>query len=74
MTEIGSNSGAADKIGFGILMVALVILFVALAQPAWRGEEMLATMRVNCAKVGGVMIDSKGLFGTTYECSPRYDK
>lgn len=58
---------------FGVVP-ALVLLFVVLTQPAWRGEAMLAEMRANCDKVGGVMLEHKGMFGNTYQCAERLDK
>lgn len=57
----------------GLVALAMVALFAALSQPAWRGEEMVAEMRSDCDKVGGVMLEHKKMFGTTYKCSPRYD-
>lgn len=71
---IGHKETWIDKVLFAGVIAALVLLFVAMSQPAWRGEEMLAEYRANCDKVGGVMLETKGMFGTTYECSERYDK
>lgn len=70
----GSEPNWVDKVGFIGVMLALGLLFVVLSQPAWRGEEMLAEMRANCDKVGGIMLETKNFLGTTYECSPRYDQ
>lgn len=69
----GGEQGILEKIMLGGVILALILLFVTLSQPAWRGEEMLAEMRANCDKVGGVMLESKKMFGTSYECAERKD-
>jgi hypothetical protein len=74
MTISEGSDGIINKVGSGMVIAALVLLFIALSQPAWRGDQMLTQMRTDCNKVGGVMLEDKGLFGTTYQCSPRYDR
>lgn len=71
---IGHKETVVEKILFVGVILALCLLFVALTQPAWRGQEMLAEMRANCDKVGGVMLESKKVFGTSYECAERKDR
>lgn len=71
---IGSEPNWVDKIGFIGVVLALILLFVAMSQPVWRGQEMLAEYKANCDKVGGVILERHGMFGTSYECSPRYDQ
>lgn len=74
MMTIGSEPGLTSKIGSAGVMVALVLLFVALSQPAWRGEAMAAEFKSDCAKQRGVLLEHKGTFGTTYKCAPRLDR
>lgn len=50
------------------------MLAVFMSQPVWRGEDMVKQMRAKCDKVHGIMLETNGIFGTTYECSPRFDK
>lgn len=70
----GGESTIIDKIGMGMVIAALCLLFVVLTQPAWRGEEMVAEMKSDCSKVGGVMLEHKKMFGTSYECAARLDR
>lgn len=70
----GGKETIVEKIMFAGVIGALILLFVVLTQPAWRGQEMLAEMRANCDKVGGVMLESKKMFGTSYECAERKDR
>lgn len=62
-----------DKIGFGFVIIASVLLFITLSQPAWRGEEMVAEFKSDCSKRGGVLLEHKKMFGTSYECASRLD-
>lgn len=73
---IGHKETIVDKVMFGFVIAALVLLGVTLTQPAWRGQDMLKEYRANCDKVGGVMLETKQpvIGGTTYQCSPRLDK
>lgn len=64
----------SNKILIGILVVAMVALFAALSQPAWRGQQMVAQLKSDCAKRGGVVIDDPGMFGDTYSCESRLDR
>jgi hypothetical protein len=74
MTEMsGESKFEKGMFWFGIVP-ALVLLFVVLSQPAWRGEEMIAELRSDCDKVGGVMLEHKKMFGTSYECAERLDR
>lgn len=70
----GGEPNWVDKAGFIGVMLAMGLLFIALTQPVWRGDEMIAEMKANCDKVGGIILEHKGMFGTSYECSPRYDQ
>jgi len=73
-TAIQYGNGNIDKALFGLVIVAMGLLFVTLTQPAWRGEEMAAQFRTECAKRGGVMLTHKTLLGgTSYECASRLD-
>lgn len=62
-----------DKLYIIGLVTMGIILFVVLSQPAWRGKEMVAEMRTNCDKRGGVMLENKRTFGIVYECAGRLD-
>lgn len=65
---IGHKPGPVDNVLFGLVIVALCALFVVLTQPAWRGEQMVAEMRDRCDQRGGIMLEDKKAFGTSYEC------
>lgn len=70
MTDyIGHKETVVDKIMFGGVIAALVLMFVVFSQPAWRGEEMAAGFKSDCAKRGGVLLQHEGFLGTTYECA-----
>lgn len=73
-TYIGTESTWVDKIGITGVILAMLLLFVAISQPMWRGQEMLAEMRSNCEKVGGVMLENKRMLGTSYECAERKEQ
>lgn len=60
-----------DKLTTVLIVLAVAALFVALSQPLWRGQEMVAEMRADCDKRGGVMLEHKKMFGTEYECASR---
>jgi hypothetical protein len=70
---IGGQS-TGEKVLMYIAMAMLIPLFIALSQPAWRGEEMIKEKKANCDKVGGVMIVTNGILANTYRCSPRLDR
>lgn len=72
-TVVEQGMGVTEKIMFGGVIVALVLLFIGLTQPAWRGEEMVAELRSDCDKRGGVMLEHEKTFGTSYECASRLD-
>ncbi len=77
MTEYIEQSGKFEKYMFWFLGVpVMVLLFLVLSQPAWRGDAMLAEMRANCDKVGGVMIETKQplVGGSTFKCAERLDR
>lgn len=70
----GGEPNWVDKVGFGAVIFALAILFIALMQPVWRGDEMAAEFKSDCSKRGGVLLEHKKMFGTSYECASRLDK
>lgn len=61
------------NIGTLIIILCMLALFVVLSQPAWRGEEMVRELQSDCDKRGGVMLEHKKTFGTTYQCVSRLD-
>lgn len=72
-TYIEPKQDGLDKVLFLFGIGASVLLFVALTQPVWRGDEMLAEMKANCDKVNGIMIERSTMFGSkTHKCSPNY--
>lgn len=71
MTTYGNDK--TNKLEIAIITLFGVALFAVLSQPAWRGDEMIAEMRSNCDKVGGVMLENKRMLGTIYECAERKD-
>jgi hypothetical protein len=66
-TKAGERVWTATAILLGIL------LFIAMSQPIWRGEEMVAQFKTNCDKRGGVLLENKGIFGITYQCASHLD-
>lgn len=72
-TVIGASNGPLEKIMIGVLALAMIALFAALTQPAWRGEEMVAELKSDCDKRGGVMLEHQKTFGISYECASRLD-
>jgi hypothetical protein len=67
------ESTVSDKIGIGLIFLASLVMFVLLTQPAWHGEAMAAEFKSDCAKRGGVLLEHKKTFGTSYECVSRLD-
>lgn len=65
---IGHKETVFEKVMFVGVILALGLLFVALSQPAWRGEEMVAELKAHCDQRGGIVLESKKMFGTSYEC------
>lgn len=57
-----------------LVIPALIMLFIALSQPAWNGKKLIAQQTADCKKRGGVQIIDHGLFGDTYSCESRLDK
>ena len=74
MTTIGHEPGAIDKLLLGLVIIALIMLFITLMQPVWRGDDMINEFKLDCQKRGGVLLEHKGMFGTTYECASRLDR
>lgn len=72
-TTIGSEPGMLEKVGFVLLCGAMVLLFIAMTQPAWRGQEMAQEFKDDCAKRGGVLLVHERMLGTSYECASRLD-
>lgn len=64
---------AVDKAWPFIIIPLMVLLFIALSQPVWRGKEMVAEFKDNCSKRGGVLLENKKMFGTEYQCASRLD-
>ena len=74
MTEYGGGKESPiEKIGFFLLIGAMVLLFITLLQPVWRGQDMVAELKDDCAKRGGVVLQHEKMFGTSYECTSRLD-
>lgn len=68
-TRIGAKEAWIDKVGFVGVLLALGLLFVALMQPVWRGDEMVKEYKDKCALAEGKMYERKSwLGGTVYEC------
>ena len=69
----GGEQSLLEKVMFVGVIGAMILLFITLMQPAWRGEEMAAEFKSDCAKRGGVLLEHKKMFGTSYECASRLD-
>lgn len=75
MTTFGSGETTwIEKIGVASLVVAIALLFVAMSQPYWRGDDMKQAFVSDCEKRGGVLLIHKQILGTSYECASRLDK
>lgn len=72
-TYIGPEESTVEKILFGAVVASLVLLFVVMIQPVFHREEMVAELKSDCKKVGGVMLEHERMFGTSYECAERKD-
>ena len=66
--RIGCEPGGLEKVLFVAIIVAILFLGVAGGQPYWRGEEMLDNYESNCDKRGGILLSSKNMMGTNYQC------
>ena len=71
--NLGNQKSMNNKIYTGLVILFGVVLFVLFSQPVWRGEEMLAELRLNCDKRGGVLLEHEKRFGTEYRCVSRLD-
>lgn len=52
---------------FGVF-AAMALLFVALSQPIWRPQGMIADLKDECDQQGGIVTVRKGLFANSYSC------
>ncbi|GEM_PF-2050313 len=68
---IGHEAGILEKAIYWLGLAAIVLLGIAMAQPIWRGEEMVKELRSDCDKRGGVMIEHERLFGNFYTCASK---
>lgn len=73
-TYLYKKSKVESAMFWFMVVPALVLLFVALSQPAWRGDEMIAELRSNCDKQGGIVLESKGLLANSYSCVEDWNK
>ena len=66
-----------SKIETGLWLIALIVvplgLFLIMAQPLYRSEEMIAELQSDCDKRGGVMLKHEKTFSTSYSCTSRLD-
>ena len=68
-TYDGHKETAVDKALFSLVIAALALLFIALSQPIWRGEQMVQELKDRCAIADGSVYERKSwLGGTVYEC------
>lgn len=72
-TQIESSPGIGEKIGMVGLVIPLGLLFIAMSQPMWRGEEMKQDFVADCNKRSGVLLIHKKMLGTSYKCASRLD-
>lgn len=72
---IGHKPGPVENILFYV-MIAVVVggLGLIMLQPIYRGDAMVAELKSDCVKRGGVMLEHKKMFGTSYECASRLDR
>jgi hypothetical protein len=72
---IGHKPSGFENVLFVIMIIAVVGgLGLLMLQPIYRGDEMVAELKSDCAKRGGVMLEHKKMFGTSYECASRLDR
>lgn len=70
-TLIESGPGKTEKIMlYAVMPIVMILLFISLSQPVWRGDDMIAQMKSNCAKQDGVFLETKGWLSNSYECAP----
>lgn len=69
----GDDGKWLDTVGIIAVILTGILLFIVLLQPVYRGKEMIAELRSDCDKRGGVMLEYKKMFGTSYECASRLD-
>jgi hypothetical protein len=50
------------------ITLSCAMLLVALSQPIWRGPQIVAQIKSDCTKRGGVLLEHSSVFGSTYEC------
>jgi hypothetical protein len=67
---IGKNPDGIEKMLFGFVILALLILGMALSQPIWNAPHLINQFNSDCKKQGGIEIVDKGMFGNTYSCNP----
>lgn len=71
--DLHSESKLEKFMFFGLVVPALILLFIVLSQPAWRGEAMAREFKSDCAKRHGVLLEHKNAFGIHYQCASRLD-
>jgi len=52
----------------GLLILAMLLLGVVGGEPYFRGQEMADEFKSNCDKRGGLLLESKRMMGTNYQC------
>lgn len=69
MTTFDKNQDSiANKVMIGFVVLAFGLLLSSVTQPIWRSKQMAAEYTENCIKIGGILLTTTSLFGTTYSC------
>ena len=71
MTTYGSDkiSNIEKYVLIPLLIGAMLLLFIAMAQLIWRGKEMVTELKDRCALAEGKVYERKSwLGGIVYEC------
>lgn len=68
MTTINQTSKAYNIMWIVMSILLACALFYPLARVLWDSDEMLAELKSDCDKRGGVLIEHKKTFITEYSC------
>jgi hypothetical protein len=68
MTTINKTSKAFNIIWIIASIGLALALFYPLARVLWDSDEMIAELKSDCDKRGGIVIGHKKTFGTDYSC------
>jgi len=68
MTTINKTSKAYDIMWIVMSILLACVIFYPFFRVLWDGDKMVAKLKSDCDKRGGVVIIHKKTFGTDYSC------